>query len=173
VTSKITSRLNDPVNREASLRAQAAAFREFALARPPSGERAFELWMQHAAGLIFFEKVRAAGLATLQATAPDETRAAVELAVDAMMYALMMQIDGVSGGLRGGGLELELSFGVHLTRGGRPVGKLDLRQGDGMCMGFHSWIEGDFGEEAVVARASTRKAPKEKKRSTSRPRRRK
>ncbi|HEY1303275.1 MAG TPA: hypothetical protein VGF24_06980 [Vicinamibacterales bacterium] len=181
MTSKITSPLIDPLNREASLRAQAAAFREFALAGPPPGENALDLWMQHAAGLIFFEKVRAAGLATLESAASAGTRAAVELAVDAMTYALMMQIDGVSGGLRGGGVEIELSFGVQLTRGGAPVAQLDLRQGDGMCMGFHSWVEGDFGENAVVAPSATRKAPtlknrkasKAKKRSTSRTRRRK
>jgi hypothetical protein len=172
VTSKITSPLNEPANRQASLRAQAAAFREFKLAKPPSGERALELWMQHAAGLIFFEKVRAAGLATIEPGAPGEIRAAVELAVDATAYALMMQIDGVSGGLRGAGHELELSFGVQLARGQSVVGKLDLREGDGMCLGFHSWVEGNFGKDAVVARAHTKKAPTGKKRSTSRTRRR-
>ena len=170
MTSKMTSPLNEPANREASLRAQAAAFREFRLAKPPSEERALELWMQHAAGLIFFEKVRAAGLATIEPGAPDEIRTAVELAVDATAYALMMQIDGVSGGLRGGGHELELSFGVQLARGESVVGKLDLREGDGMCMGFHSWVEGNFGEDAVVARAQTKKAPTRKKRSNSRTR---
>ena len=166
--SKFTSPLTDPVNREASLRAQAAAFREFALARPPSDERALELWMQHAAGLVLFEKVRAAGRATLEPAATPKARAAVELAVDATLYALMMQIDGVSGGLRGGGLELELSFGVQLTRDDSVVRRLDLREGDGMCMGFHYWAAGNFGKDPVVAAAGAKKAAKRKKRSTSR-----
>jgi len=172
VTSKTTSSLNDPINSQASLRAQAAAFREFRLAKPPSGRRALELWMQHAAGLIFFEKVRAAGIATIEPGVRGEIRAAVELAVDATAYALMMQIDGVSGGLRGGGHELELSFGVQLTRGESVVGKLDLREGDGMCMGFHSWVDGDFGEDAVVARPHAKKTRTRKTRSTSHSRRR-
>src|SRR5262245_22570094 len=103
-------------NRRASLRAQAAAFRDLTLARPPAGGRQLELWMQHAAGLILFQKVRAAGLATLTSKLSARTRAAVKLAVDAVMYALMMQIDGVSGGLRGAGREVALTFVVELSK---------------------------------------------------------
>jgi hypothetical protein len=106
--------------------------------------------MQHAAGFILFEKVRAAGLATLDEGASVAVRAAVELAVDETMYALMMQIDGVSGGLRGANRALELKFGVELRKDNSKVAELDLRNGDGMCMGFHMWREGDFGEVAIV-----------------------
>ena len=74
---------NHSVNRAASLRAQAAAFRDFALTNAPTEPAALDLWLQHAAGFILFEKVRAAGLATLKRNAPKEIRAAVELAVDA------------------------------------------------------------------------------------------
>lgn len=146
----MTTPLLDPENNDASERAQSAAFREFTLAQPPTGDRARELWMQHAAGFLLFEKVRAAGLATLDETVSAETRAAVELAVDSTIYALLMQIDGVSGGLRGGEHELELTFGVQLTKGGSRVAAVDLREGDGMCMGFHSWVEADFGADAIV-----------------------
>jgi hypothetical protein len=162
-SKKTTSTSDHPENREANLRAQAAAFREFKLAKPPSGQRALELWMQHAAGLILFEKVRAAGLATIEPDAPAEVRRAVELAVDATTYALMMQIDGVSGGLRGAGHELDLSFGVQLVKGQSPVGVMDLREGDGMCMGYHAWIEGNFGKDPVLAGSRTRKARRPKR----------
>jgi hypothetical protein len=106
--------------------------------------------MQHAAGFILFEKVRASGLATLDEDASDDVRAAVELAVDATMYALMMQIDGVSGGLRGADRELELRFGVGLRKNNTMLAEADLRNGDGMCIGFHMWCDGDFGEAAIV-----------------------
>jgi hypothetical protein len=106
--------------------------------------------LQHAAGLLLFEKVRAAGLATLGPSAPDKINAAVKLAVDSTMYALMKQIDGVTGGLRGNGYDLALSFGVERTRGGIVVSKVDLRHGDGAFMGFHYWLEGNFGEDAVI-----------------------
>jgi hypothetical protein len=142
--------LNDSANSAANLRAQAAAFREFALAEPPADPRSLELWLQHAAGFILFEKVRAAGLAILEPDAPEEIRAAVELAVDATTYALMMQIDGVSGGLRGEEAQIALSFGVDLIKNDTVVAKVDLRDGHGMCMGFHSWIGGDFGSNALV-----------------------
>lgn len=171
--SKTPSPRQRPENRDADLRAQAAAFRDFKLAKPPSGQRALELWMQHAAGLILFEKVRAAGLATLESDAPAEVRSAVELAVNATTYALMMQIDGVSGGLRGAGHELDLSFGVQLVKGQAPVSVMDLRDGDGMCMGYHAWIDGNFGEHPVLAGSRTRKVPTRKRRSAARNRRRK
>jgi hypothetical protein len=144
------SALNADENRDASLRAQSAAFRDFRLSEPPTESRALELWMQHAAGFVLFEKVRAAGLATLEESASDAVRAAVELAVDATMYALMMQIDGVSGGLRGANRDLALKFGVELTTNKTTVAEVDLRNGDGMCMGFHMWCDGDFGEASIV-----------------------
>ena len=137
-------------HQDAAARAQDAALREFELGPAPSDPRAREVWMQHAAGFILFEKVRAAGLATLEPTAPSAVRTAVELAVDAATYALVMQIDGVSGGLRGSRTSIELTFGVEMTQDDAVVAKLDLREGDGMCMGFHSWVEGDFGRQPVV-----------------------
>lgn len=109
-----------------------------------------ELWMQNAAGLIIFERVRAAGLATLDEKANKNIKKAVELAVDATIYALMMQIDGVSGGLRGKAGELDLTYTVKLTKDDSTVVEIDLRNGDGMCMGFHSWCDGDFGDKPIV-----------------------
>lgn len=142
--------ITNSANRAANLRSQAAAFRDFTLANAPTEPAALDLWMQHAAGFIFFEKVRAAGLATLEPNAPKEIRAAVELAVDSTVYALMMQIDGVSGGLRGADVEIKLTFGVDLIRDDAVVANVDLRNGDGMCMGFHSWADGDFGTDVLV-----------------------
>ena len=144
------SALSADENGDASLRAQSAAFRDFPLGEPPTEARALELWMQHAAGFILFEKVRAAGLATLDECASDAIRAAVKLAVDATMYALMMQIDGVTGGLRGGDRELELKFKVELRKDDSTVAEMDLQNGDGMCMGFDMWCDGDFGEDSIV-----------------------
>jgi hypothetical protein len=143
--------LTDPSNREANLRAQRAAWRTLELAEPPTERRSRELWMQHAAGLLLFERVRAAGLASIDPGAAEETRAAATLAVDSAMYALMMLIDGASGGLKGQGRAVDLTFGVELVEGHRVVTKLDLRAGDGMCMGYHSWTAGDFGEDPVLA----------------------
>jgi hypothetical protein len=137
-------------NRDASMRAQSAAFRDFPLGEPPTEPRSLEVWMQHAAGFSLFQKVRSAGLATLDDKDSDVVREAVKLAVDATIYALMMQIDGVSGCLGGGDRELDLKFGVELRAGDSTVAEMDLRDGDGMCMGFHGWCDGDFGEHPIV-----------------------
>jgi hypothetical protein len=148
-----------PEHRAARLRAQERAFREFHLAKPPAEPRKLELWLQNAAGFLIFEKVRAAALATLEESVSAETKQAVQLAVDAAIYSLMMQIDGVSGGLGSWDLELELTFGVELTEDGRAVASMDLREGDGMCMGFHSWLEGDFGGTPLVDEPDLGRAP--------------
>lgn len=142
--------MSEDGNREAASRAQAVAWRRSVLATPPSEPRERELWLQHAAGYIFFEKIRAAGLATMSIDASDEVRSAVTLAVDATMYALMMHIDGVAGGPSGPGGSVDLTVGVELTKDGEVIERMDLRQGDGMCMGFHYWVDGDYGEDPVV-----------------------
>lgn len=142
--------LNEDANREASKRAQSAAFKQFALAAPPSDSRELELWLQHAAGFILFESVRAAGLATLEPNAGQEVRDAVQLALDGMMYALMMHIDGVTSGPKGEEGSIGLTVGVELVKDDEVAARVDLRDGDGMCMGFHFWVDGDYGETPIV-----------------------
>lgn len=71
----------------------------------------------------------------------------------------MMLIDGVTGGLRNPEYEVALSMVTRLVarEGDRTVQELDLKDGDGVCMGFHGWKEGDFGRDPVaVSNAETR-----------------
>lgn len=132
------------------------------LAKPPKGPRARELWIQHAAGMVLFERVRGAGLAYLNRSLPAKYRRNAEAAIDYALYALMMLIDGVSDGIRGGGRSVQLDFGVRLMRGKKLELQLDLRNGDGMCMGFHGWKEGDYGEHPILQRGGKlrRKSPR-------------
>ena len=62
----------------------------------------------------------------------------------------MMVIDGVSGAVRDGARALELDVRVRLREGDAIVGELPLSEGDGMCMGYHSWLNGDFGDDPVA-----------------------
>jgi hypothetical protein len=140
-------------DKAANLRAQNAAGRKLELAEPPSDPRALELWLQHAAGVILFERVRAAGLASIDPDSPADQRRQAERAVDATMYALMMLIDGVSGGIANAERAVGLRFLVELREGSRVNPSLDLSEGDGVCMGFHAWREGDFGDPPVLASA--------------------
>jgi hypothetical protein len=140
----------------AGRRAQQAAWRKLELSAAPTEPRALELWAQHAAGLILFERVRAAGLASIDPQAPADQRRHAERAVDAAMYALMRLIDGVSGGIAGAERSVNLKFLVEVREGERVTYSLDLSDGDGMCMGYHLWREGNFGEDPVLAGGSAK-----------------
>lgn len=126
---------------------------ELELQPPPKDEGAIELWLQHAAGRILFEDVRAYALAKMDRKLSAETRAAVEKGINDAVYGLMMVIDGVSGAIANKTQAVELSVAAQLVnrKSGDVVAQLDLRDGDGMCMGYHSWMEGDYGEAPVAA----------------------
>lgn len=64
----------------------------------------------------------------------------------------MMVIDGVTGSLRNDTQAVELSVTARLleTDSGDVVAEVDLREGDGMCMGYHGWLDGDYGEDLVA-----------------------
>lgn len=131
------------------------------LVNPPEEPRARELWLQHAAGFILFEDVRRYATEKIDPALTEEARAAVQKGIDDALYGLMMVIDGVAGGISNASSTVFIDFIVRLaTRGGSEAGgvlsELDLRQGDGMCMGYHGWLEGDFGKDpVVVARPDT------------------
>lgn len=123
------------------------------LAQAPVEPRARELWLQHAAGFIFFEDVRRYAMERIDRTLTAEARAAVQKGIDDAVYGLMMGIDGVSGGLSNSTHSLSIDFLVRLaTRGveSNVISELYLREGDGMCMGSHYWLESDFGKDPVA-----------------------
>lgn len=119
------------------------------LTRPPSDERERELWIQHAAGLIFFEDVRNYAIEQLEDRLSDDARAAALKAIDDAVYGMMMIIDGVSGALQNEKHRVDLSVSVRLTDldTDETLTEMNLADGDGMCMGFHGWRDGDFGSQ--------------------------
>jgi hypothetical protein len=122
------------------------------LTTPPSNDRNRELWLQHAAGLILFEDVRAQGLGAIPESASEPERATATAAVDAAVYGLMQVIDGVTGALGNDEWSVDVDCNVNLRHNGTEVARINLRDGDGMCMGFHQWLNGDFGNPPVVDR---------------------
>lgn len=124
----------------------------FELTNPPADSRRRELWLQHAAGFILFENVRKQALDEIGEGVSAEARAVAEKAVDECMYRLMMLIEGVSGGLRNSRYEVDLRMVAQLVRTESDAVEeaLDLREGDGVCMGFHGWKQGDFGDDPVA-----------------------
>jgi hypothetical protein len=119
---------------------------------PPKEERAFELWLQHAAGRILFEDVRSYAIERIDTALSDEARLAARKGIDDALYGLMMVIDGVSGRLKNDAQSVALSVTARLVNH-EPEGiaaELELQDGDGMCMGYHGWLEGDYGKDPVA-----------------------
>lgn len=81
----------------------------------------------------------------------DATKSLVVRAVNDAVYGLMMVVDGVSGSLRNDEDAVDLTMTVRLRRGGTVITEMDLQQGDGMCMGYHGWIAGEFGTQPPAA----------------------
>lgn len=126
---------------------------DFRLAQPPEDPRRRELWLQHAAGFILLENVRAKALREIDRAASPEARAAAEKAVDDTMFALMNLIDGENW-LDNDEHEVTLTLVAALKRKAdeQELYRLDLDQGDGFGMGFHGWKEGDYGKDPIIAR---------------------
>lgn len=127
----------------------------YELANPPESERACELWLQHAVGFIFFEDIRRYAVDRMDPHLAPEVRAAVQKGIDDAVYGLMMVIDGVSGALSNDSDRVELSVvALHVRKdeAGEPavINQLNLADGDGMCMGYHGWLKGDFGSNPVA-----------------------
>jgi hypothetical protein len=128
---------------------------QYKLVDPPSESRPRELWLQHAAGFIVFEDVRRYAMERIEPGLSAEALAAAKKGIDDAVFGLMMVIDGVSGGISNANHNVFIDFVVRLARreGSDDNGLLsevDLRQGDGMCMGYHGWLEGDFGKHPVA-----------------------
>lgn len=71
----------------------------------------------------------------------------------------MMVIDGVTGALTNATHTVYVDFIARVaSRGdadnGRILSEVDLAHGDGMCMGYHGWLEGDFGQDPIAVRRS-------------------
>jgi hypothetical protein len=128
------------------------------LSVPPQDGRPLELWLQHAVGRILFEDVRGYAMERIEQSLSDEARAAVQKGIDDALYGLMMVFDGVSGALSNEVQRVELAVQARLLdrRSEQVVVELDLKEGDGMCMGYHGWLQDDYGRDPVVAQTSER-----------------
>jgi hypothetical protein len=146
---------------------------DFELASPPGEPLERQLWLQHAAGFIFFEDARQYALTRIDPTLDDAAKDAARRAIDDALYGVMMIIDGVTGALRGPDLSVELQVLARLVRrvdGRRElVEELALQDGDGMCMGYHAWREGDFGTTPVATRAHKKASREARARSKPKP----
>ena len=133
---------------------------QYELADPPTESRALELWLQHAAGFILFEDVRRHALECIDPSLGENAKAAARKGIDDAVYGLMQVIDGVTGVLSNGDHAVSIDFMIRLatrrdSEGDRVIAEVDPREGDGMCMGYHGWLEGDFGASPIAVPESS------------------
>ncbi len=130
------------------------ASHEYRLLNPPENGRGRQLWLQHAAGFIIFQDARNYAISQIPEQVDTATRLKIVEGIDDVVYGLMMIFDGVSGSLRNAEYEVALRGIVQLVRNGdhqdRVIESLDLFDGDGMCIGYHAWHRGAFGEDPVA-----------------------
>lgn len=121
---------------------------DYRLSDPPSDLRQRELWIQHAAGFILFQDMREYALERIDPALPEEAKAVARKGIDDAVGGLMMILDGVTGAIRNDTHRVNLRVAVELvdTNSNEVTQSLDLMDGDGMCMGYHGWIDNDFGD---------------------------
>ena len=125
---------------------------ERTLSQPPKDRRELELWIQNAAGLILIEDVRNYAIEQLESNLASDARTAALQAIDHAIYGMLMVIDGVSGELANAQHRVGLAVAAQLTEldSEKTIAEVNLADGDGMCIGYHQWLQGDFGRQSPI-----------------------
>ena len=127
---------------------------EYVLESYPQNKRSRELWLQHAAGFIIFEDVRQYAINEINPNLGQKTKEEVIKGINNAIYGLMMVYDGVTGGLENSEYSVNLETKVKLISKSKKeiLDQSNLFEGDGMCMGYHGWLENDFGEDPIASK---------------------
>ena len=83
-------------------------------------------------------------------SAPSAVREAAEKAALDAIYGMMMLLDGVVDTKIDNAHRVEYVLLARVLRikGGQAAEQFELApDGDGLCMGYHGWAAGDFGED--------------------------
>jgi hypothetical protein len=125
---------------------------QYELCEIPKDQRQRELWIQHAAGFIIFEDIRNEAINKIDKDIPMATRDTIIKSIDDAIYGMMSVIDGVTGSLRNENFEISLDLTAKIIdrESGEIIDQFELRHGDGMCMGVHGWMKGDFGKNTLA-----------------------
>lgn len=121
----------------------------YKLTNPPNEERSRELWLQHAGGFILFQDIRKYAIDKIPIEIDNNTKEKIINGIDDAVYGLMMIMDGVTGTLTNDEYTVSLENIIKLEKDGKTIQEINTFNGDGMCMGFRSWKEDDFGEKDI------------------------
>ena len=123
----------------------------FKLTNPPNDERSKELWLQHSAGFIIFQDMRNYAIDRIPLDTNEEIKQKIISGIDDSIYGLMMIMDGVTGSLENDNYSVRLESKILLEKNNEVIMEINTLNGDGMCMGFHGWKDGDFGEDEICS----------------------
>ena len=114
----------------------------------PQDPRGRELWMQHAIGYVLMRQMREYALSAVPADAEPEVKRVAMRVLDTALFGLMEIVDGYNLPLRNDAhlFRVDLVGTVHARDDNGVVASQSLADGDGACMGVHSWLDGDFGD---------------------------
>lgn len=113
--------------------------------------------MQHGAGYIVFENIRKSAISKIPPEADNTLRDAHLAAIDNTIYGMMMQMDGIFGSLENENYRLICKPILSFIKMAKWLKDSNTLEGDGMCMGFHGWIENDFGSYEIVTHIELKK----------------
>jgi hypothetical protein len=107
-----------------------------------------ELEAQNTFGMHLFMHVRDAAIERIPVTANPECRSAAVRAIDDTIYLMLALLDGVPARSVGPEAVAEYVLNVRIKRKGLKAAEtFELSPGgDGLCMGFAGWRDGNFGD---------------------------
>jgi hypothetical protein len=128
---------------------------QYDLVQPPTTEQRRDLWLQHAAGFVLFQDVREYAIDKIDPSLSPDARTAALKGIDDAVYGLMMVLDGISRTLSNSTFAVRLKVAAQLLQrapsgDGNLIAEVDLAEGDGMCVGYHGWLKGEFGEDQIT-----------------------
>ncbi|MNB89906.1 hypothetical protein D3C75_369570 [compost metagenome] len=109
-----------------------------------------ERWIKlgHLFGKTVFDQIKQYASDRFDANASNESKEAAEKAILDTIYGFMMLFDGVMETAEldhDHSVEFALMGRVYNIQTGQRLEEIELApEGDGLCMGFHMWADGEF-----------------------------
>lgn len=127
------------------------------LSELPDNPRERSLWMQHGVGYLLMRDIREAMHKEIERDVEPKYRQVAQSVVDDTIYRMCMLVEGIGPPLKNGSHTLSVDLVGRLIENatGEVLAEQSMRDGDGITVGFHGWIEGEFGEGNVRPLAGT------------------
>ena len=120
---------------------------EFDMGPLPEDAHARLIHLSNVFGRVLFDSVRNPAMDRARAM-PEAVAREAETLVDDVLYAVIQILDGVARPIGNDRLDMQLVLSARLRhKASRDVTELiELGpNGEGLCMGFAGWVDGDFG----------------------------